>query len=82
MKKSYTVSIQNEYFQKRADGYYQYICLVDFKNDEYFKNLEEAKRYIDNYDMTSEKDNHALYLSYLSLFKYDEIIDSIYYLRG
>ena len=82
MKKNYVLFKEKEYF-KKINGEYIYENLVNYCEPMYFENLEDAKNYIDLYDLSIDKQEYCVYLEYLSLYEYDEeedenIGDSIY----
>lgn len=68
----YLVTIEQEHFKKGGTGYpYKYQCLTD-KNRARFKTFEEAKKYVDEYNLEYEISQFDLYVDFLSIFELDD----------
>lgn len=84
-KKNYVVMVDSESYDKLGGNAYKYECLAH-KYEEYFETLEEAKRFVDNFNLEIDYNNRfgSLYVDYLSIFKLedDEIVGDQLYDRG
>lgn len=84
--KKYGVLNEQEHFQKGGTRYpYRYQNLTNTDNIIYFDTIEEAKKHIDEYNISYELSKYHLYVDYLSLFEVDEdgeIIGDNIYNRG
>ena len=70
--KKYIVTIETEHFKKKSANKYCYECLLDKFEPVYFATLNEAKKFVDDYNLECDKQTYDLYLDFLSVFKYNE----------
>lgn len=68
----YVVYFEQELYSKKNDEKYIYEHLTDGEESKYFDTFEEAKKYVDNYNIKIEKIDFNLYVDYLSIHKYNE----------
>ena len=71
MKKNYVVKIESEVYTNYGKGKYRYEHLTNKSDDVYFENLDDAIKFVDNYNLEICK-NCDLYVDYLSIFKFNE----------
>ena len=84
-KKNYVVMVYGENYKMLGLYEYKYECLTD-KYEEYFETFEEAKKFVDNFDLKIDYDKRggSIYVDYLAIFKFedDEIVGDQLYDRG
>lgn len=84
-KKNYVVMVYGENYKMLGLYEYKYECLAD-KYEEYFETFEEAKKFVDNFDLKIDYDKRggSIYVDYLAIFKFedDEIVGDQLYDRG
>ena len=84
-KKNYVVMVHGENYKMLSLYEYKYECLTD-KYEEYFETFEEAKKFVDNFNLQIDYDKRSgsIYADYLAIFKFedDEIVGDQLYDRG
>ena len=84
-KKNYVVMVYGENYTMVSLYTYKYECLTD-KYEEYFETFEEAKKFVDNFDLQIDYDkiHGSIYADYLAIFKFEdgEIVGDQLYDRG
>ena len=84
-KKNYVVMVYGENYKMLGLYEYKYECLTD-KYEEYFETFEEAKKFVDNFNLQIDYDKRSgsIYADYLAIFKFedDEIVGDQLYDRG
>ena len=73
----YLVLNECETYYKTSTCKFVYDSSVDNKENIIFDDYESAKKYVDDYKLSSSLQHSKLYLEILDIFKYDDEIDDI-----
>ena len=68
MKENYMVVLSNEYFKGNVKNGFVYQFTEDANKMYLFESEEEAKKFMDSYELKSEKNNYDIYLEILDLY--------------
>lgn len=72
MKKNYIVCSNWEIYNRKHNNVFCYHYSDQAEDSRFFENINDAKKFIDNYPLQVDKEGNRLYVNYLCLYEYDE----------
>lgn len=72
MKKHYIVCIDWVIYCRKENNVFCYSYSDQAEDSRFFGNINDAKKFIDNYPLQVDKEGNRLYVNCLCLYEYDE----------
>ena len=72
MKKNYIVCINWEIYNRKHNNVFCYHYSDQAEDSKFFENINDAKKFIDTYQLQIDKEDNRLYVNCLFLYEYDE----------